>query len=187
MTATSPAFRGGERTMSIYMRPPSVLLPAAMLPEFLKYNPGTGILTWAVERQPQRPAGSIAGSVGCDGYIQVCISSQRYKAHRIAWAMHHGEWPTSIIDHINGVKTDNRIDNLRTASHSQNLSNFGVPSHNKTGIKGVSWDRTNNKWRSCISVNGKTINLGRFSSIDEAARAYAAAQQRFKGEFGRVA
>jgi hypothetical protein len=89
--------------------------------ELLSYEPRFGYFFWKINRGSSK-AGDVAGSVCPDGYRLIKVDGKSYKAHRLAWLMTHGEWPAEQIDHINGVRTDNRIVNLREASKKQNLS-----------------------------------------------------------------
>jgi hypothetical protein len=99
--------------------------------------------------------------------------------------MHYGEWPSGEIDHINGVRTDNRVENLRVATRSENMQNTKKPVTNKSGKKGVSWDKTTGKWRAEIRANGKKYNLGRFKTIEEAFKAHESAADKLHRCFAR--
>lgn len=109
-----------------------------------------------------------------------------YRAHRVAWAITHGEWPTSDIDHINGVRDDNRICNLRAVTRSQNRRNSSMRSDNKSGITGVALDKKFNVWRAQIHVDGKHITLGAFPTFEAAvgARRKAALKHGFTERHG---
>lgn len=93
----------------------------------------------------------------------------------------------SVVDHINGDGLDNRRENLRIATHAENLRNSRLSCRNTSGVKGVCWDKGHKKWAAFISVSGKVHRLGRFSDKGDAARAYAEASRRLHGEFGRTA
>jgi hypothetical protein len=121
------------------------------------------------------------------GYIYVAVSGHSLQAHRVVWAREHGEWPALQIDHINGVRTDNRPQNLRLATGMQNMHNSGVTAKSKSGIKGVHWCKDKRKWGAWICVNKKRIGLGRFDRIEDAAAAYASAATKHFGEFARTA
>jgi hypothetical protein len=97
----------------------------------------------------------------------------------------HNEWPNGQIDHINGDRLDNRICNLRVASHAENQRNSRRPTANTSGIKGVSWDKRESKWQANIRVNNKMINLGRFNNKEDAAAVYRAAALRYHGDFAK--
>jgi hypothetical protein len=100
--------------------------------------------------------------------------------------MVHGEWPKIDVDHINCIKDDNRISNLRLATRHQNLANTRVRKTNKLGLKGVYLHKAPNSYRSLIRVRGKRIDLGIFQSPEEAAAAYKKAAERYFGDFARV-
>lgn len=150
--------------------------------KLLAYDPKTGVLTWKVARGRfgnAIKAGSVAGTVGGHGYFQVRVHGKRYYAHRLAWLMYTGSWPSKHLDHINGQKTDNRIENLRECSDAQNQQNRGKQANNTSGVQGVCWHKQAKKWHARIEVDGKRINLGLFDTVDEAAQARAAAKAQY--------
>jgi HNH endonuclease/AP2 domain len=157
------------------------------LAEIVSYTPveyGSS-LTWIVTRGRIR-AGSIAGSVNCvTGYWRIKHNHKNLQAHRVVWYLHHQEWPSHEIDHINGNKNDNRIENLRIATRSQNLRNQSTPKKNKSGHKNVSFDPAKNKWLVRLSVNGKNKSIGRFAEISDAINAAIAARNKYHGSFAR--
>ena len=106
------------------------------LKEILSYDPETGVFTWLLTKGRSK-AGAVAGSRHSTGYIIIGALGFLIRAHRMAWAFTTGEWPTEEIDHINGVESDNRMANLRQASHQQNLYNTKMRSTNTSGFKGV--------------------------------------------------
>src|SRR5262245_57095359 len=91
--------------------------------ELLEYDPETALLTWKQDRGGKAKTGIVAGRLAANGYIDITIDSRRYKAHRLAWLYVHGEWPPEEIDHRDLDKANNRLANLRPASHQQNLYN----------------------------------------------------------------
>ena len=105
--------------------------------------------------------------------------------HRVIFLWHYGFAPT-YIDHIDMDKLNNKIENLRPATKSQNGFNRCKPVHNKSGYKGVSWNKERQKWDAEITFNKQRIRLGRFSDVKRAAQAYAEAAARYHGEFARV-
>jgi hypothetical protein len=170
------------------------MITAAELRKLLHYDPETGVFTWLLrpgagarlERTwNTRYADKRAGTVR-NGYIAILIAKRAYKAHRLAWLYVHGSWPTEAIDHINGVRSDNRLVNLRQATRSQNSANSRAPSTNTSGIKGVAWDARRNRWTAYIKVAGRPRNLGRFHTAEEATAAYLAAAREHFGEFARA-
>lgn len=156
------------------------------LKEMLHYDPLTGLFTWLVAMGPRARPGGRAGGLNGDDYIQIIIRKVRYKAHRLAWLYAYGSFPPDYTDHINGIKTDNRLCNLRPATTSQNNRNVGVRSSNSSGFKGVSWHKRHEKWQSRCRANGKQNNLGRFATAEAASAAYQAFAAKHHGEFYHV-
>jgi hypothetical protein len=104
------------------------------------------------------------------GYLHGRISKVPYKAHRVLWALYYGDWPKNEIDHINRIRTDNRIVNLRDVTSSQNNQNRKIGLNNKTGVIGVCWDVLRGKWKATIRLNHKQTNIGRFDCFEEAVK-----------------
>lgn len=113
-----------------------------------------------------------------DGYILICIRDVYFKAHRLAWYYHYGEVPTLIIDHLNGVRDDNRIDNLRLVSHRENCHNSYKIRRGK--LVGCSYHKRDKVWISTFTANGKSKYLGCFKTEKEAHEAYLKALNHFK-------
>lgn len=153
------------------------------LTEALDYDIGTGIFTWKYDRASRAMKGQVAGTLCTDGYISININYHIYRAHRLAWLYCFQEWPDNYIDHINGIRHDNRLDNLREATRIENSHNIKAHKDNKTGIKGVYYNKLNNNYRAQIRYNGKTIALGSFKTVDEAAIAYNNKAAELHGEF----
>lgn len=149
------------------------------LRKLLTYNPVTGQFTRLKALNGQ--CYDRVGSTTSHGYIEIGVDRQRHYAHRIAWAMHFGEWPSTYIDHINGDKADNRISNLRLASNSENMANAPARKTSKTGVRGVHRGRTG--WSAQLTVNGKARHLGTFNTIEEAQEAYSSAAKAAFGGF----
>ena len=120
-----------------------------------------------------------------DGYIRSAVNGKYFYAHRLAWRLHFGYWPDGIIDHINGDKTDNRINNLRVVTQKENQRNrFATTGASK--FKGVTLHKKLNKWQAQLGKEGKTFYLGIFESQEEAAAAYDAAARQHFGKFAQV-
>lgn len=159
------------------------LLSRNDLMELLDYDPTTGIFVWKVRTSDRIRIGNVAGSFR-SGYRIIRIKGSIYHAHRIAWLFVHGTWPSHDIDHINLVRDDNRISNLREATRSENLRNVAIRDINKSGLKGVSSNKRQYMARIC--VHGKTFYLGTFDTPEEAHAAYVAASLEHHGEYGRL-
>lgn len=148
--------------------------------ERLFYDEKTGIFYWReTELIHARMRGREAGTLNV-GYVAISVKKdgkQRiFKAHRLAWLFINGNFPKLQIDHINGVKTDNRIKNLREADSFQNGQNIRLPRKgNKLGVLGV--NLKNGKYRASIGINGKIKEIGRFATIEEASNAYIQAKR----------
>lgn len=119
------------------------------------------------------------------GYRKVCVRGYGFFAHRVMWVFMCGAEPP-LLDHINGVRDDNRIANLRVADAAQNAHNKRVNRTSKSGIKGINYDQSRNKWRARIRIEGRNITLGRFESAEAAGNAYRETALAYRGEFART-
>lgn len=151
------------------------------LKEWVIYDPTSGIFTWKVKVNRSKSIGDKAGAL-VHGYIRIKIKGKAYSAHRMAWFFHYGENPPDIIDHINGVKDDNRIENLRSASSTQNGRNRKRWT-NKSGYLGVSFREKEGFYAAHIRIDGKLRHLGCFATAITAARCAAKARRDHFGEF----
>lgn len=142
--------------------------------EIFQYDHETGLITRTVTVSPNGQKGWIAGTPCGNGYLSVRVDNTRIKAHRLAWAMFHGEWPTRQIDHINGEKSDNRISNLRDVTASENKQNLrsGRAGRKAGKLLGTSYCKRDKTWSSRIELNGNRIHLGTFTTEEEAHFAY---------------
>lgn len=157
--------------------------------ENLRYDPETGYLWWIKESDhrvgKKRDLDKSADYIHKNsGYVNVNLSLTGgqfpYRAHRVAWFLHYGSWPDKSLDHINGIKTDNRIENLRPATQQENDRNRKAYKGCSSKYKGVSWSKSCQKWKSYIRSNQRQEHLGIYSSEEEAAQAYdKAARERF--------
>jgi hypothetical protein len=152
----------------------------------LSYESETGVITWIAKR-PGVTKGMVAGFMSRKGYRSIEIDGVSHRAHRIAWALFHGQYPEIFLDHKNGIRNDNRIANLREATASQNGANTKITTNNKSGKRGVSWNKQCQKWSAQIYLNRKQKFLGLFSSVEDAHNAYTRAAQELFGEFARAA
>lgn len=155
-------------------------ITAEFVRELFHYDPETGVFTRRVTRQGMRgKAGNVAGTRKPNGYLSISICGANFMAHRLAWLYAHGDWPKGHIDHINQDKADNRIANLREASHTLNMHNRSVNRNNKTGLRGVGVykdsGRNRKRFRAYIGKEGKTLHLGSYATAEEAHAAYCKA------------
>lgn len=163
-------------------------LTVKRLRELLTYDPITGIFRWRVKVARNTIIGSIAGTLTSAGYLQIrLLGRQPFYGHRLAWLYVFGTWPTDEIDHIDGNPANNAWENLRAAMRQENCRNTARPSHNTSGIKGVSWDKQKQAWRAYIVVARKQTFLGYFAEKQNAADAYERAANKTFGQFARVA
>jgi hypothetical protein len=133
---------------------------------------------------PNKRTDRPAGAVNRDGYRRIKYMYKLYAVHRLVWT-YHGNAPVAFIDHINGDVLDNRIENLRAATHSQNCMNTRLRSDNTSGIKGVRWSKLKQKWIGTVGVNYKNYCAGEFDTREKAAEAVAKLRQELHGEFAR--
>jgi hypothetical protein len=152
---------------------------AARLRELLHYDPDTGIFTRKVRTSHRINVGDKAGSLRPDGYLKISLHHKAFLSHRLAWLYMTGEWPEHQIDHINGVRTDNRFVNLRdvTPTHNQQNQRVAHVRNKSCGLLGVTLAR-NNKWQAQICVNKRQTFIGLFDTPQEASEAYLTAKRK---------
>lgn len=152
------------------------ILTQAILKEHLHYNPDTGVFTWLVSRGKSK-FGKVAGSINTYGYTRIQIFNKTYLAHRLAFLYEYGIFPKECVDHRNGVRTDNRMCNLREATNLENAQNLPLRVKNKSGFTGVCFHIRDKKWVSQIKINGKMKHLGYFDDPELASQAYIEAKR----------
>lgn len=158
----------------------------------LAYDPDTGALTWKRREENNRIdkmwntrfAGKLADHKNSSGHIQFGIGGRNYLAHRIAWLIVHGVWPKNDIDHINRVRDDNRLCNLREATRSQNCTNRNRRRNNTSGYHGVF--RFQGGWHAAIGLRNQKIHIGTFKCPTKAALKYDEAARNLHGEFATL-
>lgn len=148
--------------------------------DLLNYHPDTGTFTWKNARGRSRK-GMLAGTPNHSDYILIRLDGKHVRAHRLVWLFETGSWPTSILDHIDRVKDNNRFINLREATYQQNTGNTGIQKDNTSGFRGVS--RIGKKWTSQIKVSGDSVYLGYFTTPEEASKVYELTAKEWLGEF----
>jgi hypothetical protein len=151
-----------------------------MLRSEMEYDQKTGHFKWLVNKGGKR-SGNIAGCLRPDGYRAIKFDGKHYLAHRLAWFYVYESMPKKELDHIDGNRDNNKINNLREATSSQNKQNTKMSKQSKSGLKGAHYHKISKKWLSRIKVNKKTIHLGYFDTKEEAHEAYkSAANDMFK-------
>jgi hypothetical protein len=154
------------------------------LKELVWYDPIIGVFIRKTKSKgPGNGIGFIPSKGNGEGYIRLMLDGVRYQAHRLAIFYETGVMPENEVDHRNLIKNDNSFNNLRDATHAQNMANQGVRSSNTSGATGVVLDKQSGKWRATLRVGGKRVNLGRFSNIGDAVNARRAAETVHYGDF----
>lgn len=143
---------------------------------FLTYDPETGIFR-------NRKKGTIIGRAMTHHSLVIRIDKTNYMCHRLAWFYMTGEYPESGINHKDGDFTNNKFENLRTLTESEKRYNCNLASNNTSGYKGVTWDRSKQKWRAQSRSKGRHICLGRYDTAEEAAHVYNDFARNKHGEF----
>lgn len=181
-----------------------ILPTPEQLRELLRYEPETGKLFWKPRDQHSFSPGNTSQEARCSawnkryankeafatknkfGYFVSAIFDKKCMAHRVAWAIHYGEFPEEEIDHINRDRGDNRISNLRKASRSENCWNMNKKKNSGIALKGAYFEEKSGRWMSKICVYGHQKHIGRFDSQEEAHAAYCEAAKKYHGEFART-
>lgn len=148
------------------------------LKKFWKYDPKLGTFTRVNENKNDlryKKRGQNA-----NGYRTIKVNNKSHSAHRLAFLYMTGKYPDGYVDHINRIKSDNRFDNLRVVTQSENLKNSSISVLNTSGTTGVMWHKLNNKWIAKIHVDGKDKHLGYFSDLGDAIAARKMAETKFK-------
>ena len=145
------------------------ILTQARLQYLLDYDPHSGAFCWANPTSPRVQTGLTCACHDKYGYIVVRLDTRLYKAHQLAWLYTHGVF-TPELDHINRIRDDNRIVNLRAALRSEQMHNAGMLRNNTSGAKGVSYHKASRKWHARIWVAGICRSLGYFSTVEEAKK-----------------
>lgn len=168
---------------------------AALLSDLLRCDPNAGKLVWlprpvsmfsgknpkkAADLWNGRYANKEAGTgLNSKGYKTIGIFNKTFHAHRVIWAMVHGDWPECEIDHMNGNRADNKISNLRHVTSRENKRNRCLSKQNTSGFFGVGWHAGEKKWRAEIGVNGRKVSLGYFTRKADAILARRAAEIKY--------
>lgn len=142
------------------------MLTQEQLKKLLHYDPETGIFTRKTAFGNRLKIGEETGCLNSAGYIQVHVAGKKYYAHRLAWLYMTGAWPKNHIDHDNHKRSDNRWINLCDVTQQENNKNISLRKRNVSGCAGVTPNKEKNKWECKISLNGKSVFLGYFKSLD---------------------
>ena len=159
--------------------------------ENLRYDPETGHLWWIKHSdnplsKRRRRLDKPVGYKETKGYLCLNLFSTTWKCHRLAWFLYYGCWPKEVLDHINGIRVDNKIENLREATQNQNEMNKKKKTECSSNYKGVWWCVNNKTWRARIRNNGTSKNLGSYTSEEAAACAYDKAARELHGDYARL-
>lgn len=166
-----------------YMQACEAGVTADQVRELYNYDHETGEFTWKPSQVRGRKAGAKAGSYTNDGYLLLFVGGRKFRAHRIAWLHFYGKWPDHLIDHINGVKDDNRIANLRDVPNDMNRHNQKrAHKTNRIGLLGVRVTRCGG-FETRIHTKGKYVHLGTYRTAEEAHAVYVSAKQRLHAGF----
>jgi hypothetical protein len=145
------------------------------LRSILSYSPDTGVFIWKKDKGPAVKEGDVAGRLN-KGYVQIGIDGKRYDAQRLAFLYMTEELPDRQVDHINGIRNDNRWRNLRQATAVENGQNRTINKNNTSGYAGVSFRSKNKRFIARIRIPNKQIYLGSFTTAEEAYQAYSTAK-----------
>lgn len=163
------------------------------LKECFSYDPNTGLLIWKVRPLEHfknkrifnvwnaKYSNKVAGYIENSGHLAVCISNHEYRIHRLIWKIQSGLDPVALIDHIDRNKLNNKWENLREATKSQNNKNASFK--NSSGFIGVYFDNRSKKYQAAIRINGKNKSLGYFNTAEEAFKVRSIAEKATHGEF----
>lgn len=158
------------------------MLTQAELKATLSYDPDTGVFT-RVHTLHSRYIGKPAGAPNNKGYITIRVNGKTHKAHRLAFLYMLGSFPEKQVDHINGIKDDNRWCNLREAENYQNCQNRKLRCDNTSGFRGVSWNKSHRRWQASIMANNVPFYIGQFDTPEEAHKAYLEASSVLHNDF----
>lgn len=159
------------------------------LKELIDYDPETGVITSKystskMDKGCQMGSFEAYGSgnthvKGTRHRVRITLMGRSYSAHRLVWFWMTGDWPDGVIDHIDGDPWNNKWDNLRDVTGSENSKNIGLSRKNKSGVLGVYWDKRIDMWCSQIGLNGRNKNLGTFHNFDDAVKVRKEAEKKY--------
>ena len=155
------------------------MITQSELKEVLSYDEMTGQFVWINPKTNRLKIGDVAGWLNNKGYLHIKIGKASYKCHRLAWLYVYGEFPDGQLDHVNGNKNDNRINNLRSVSNKENGENRKLHSSNTSGHRGISWNKKSNKWTATVRHLGQLHHIGQYSVLEDAVKAVKEARNLF--------
>lgn len=155
------------------------------LREYIHYDPETGEMMW-IKDKGRAKVGDKVGTERPDGYFEFKFNGIHLRVHVVAWALRAGRWPSGPIDHRNNKRDDHRWNNLRQTTTAKNNMNRRKHSHNTSGYKGVSWSKSDNRWRASIYVGSKKIHIGNFKELIDAAVAYDKKARELHGPYASL-
>lgn len=163
-------------------------LTAMRARELFEYSPRAGTLRWRFRKGKKIGPDLIAGYIDHEGYRVVRVDGVNYRGHRLIWLIVHGKWPRDMLDHINGERSDNRLENLREATNAQNQMNKKGRQGGASGYKGVSIIRRRGRiqYRPQITVGGKAVVMGYYDTPEAAYAVYCREAVRAFGEFAKT-
>ena len=148
--------------------------------ELFTYDRETGVIKWR-KRASNRQRGNLVAGSNDHGYIRIRLKGKDYKAHRIAMLLAYGFYGDGLeVDHLNHIRNDNRLANLRFVTSTGNHRNLSRSSNNTTGVTGAAYHKGTRKYRAQIQVEGTQIHLGYFATLKEAAKARRDADLKYK-------
>jgi hypothetical protein len=153
------------------------------LSQYIKYDPYCGIGVWLMPPNNRVKIGAIAGKIN-NGYAKITFQRKTYMAHRLFWLLHTGYDPGQLtVDHIDQNKTNNKFNNLRLATLSEQQRNICIRANNKSGHRGVYWNAKNQKYEAQITNNQKLMYIGQYDTLNAAIAARQAKELEIYGEF----
>lgn len=161
------------------MKPVSPRFSADEFRAMATYDSETGELRWTANAAYQCRVGALIGSKTSKGYLRAAVRRQHILVHRLAWYHYYGEWPPGQIDHINRVKHDNRISNLRVVTNAENQTNVGAKRNNTSGVVGVQFNKDGRNWRPFIVIDKWVKYLGSYANFEDATAVRKAAEAKY--------
>lgn len=159
-----------------------IMITQARLRELLTYDPTTGKFTARIAfgrgRGRYHPGDVVSGNTNGFGHMSINLGGKRFYLHRLAWLFAYGCWPDGVIDHVNGLPADNRIDNLRIGTQAENSQNKRhAQANSKSGVLGVSYHKGMKAWRARVTVKRVEVHVSYHKDKAEAQQAYLAAKR----------